>query len=181
MRRLLERYIPYSKGLNRTEFGFYLITLGAVLVILCITLYPFRFEQFGRIASVHQYVDGFGADEYSRCCKHLIYLEPLANIMLFIPFGFGLAGLGVRKLHIEMHPLLAVSLAALLLSLFVEFFQVFQPNRSPSLQDLLMNTIGGAAGYGVFPAVEEICCWRTDSQGAFRQLTLFVAKTSFYT
>ena len=49
-----------------------------------------------------------------------------------------------------MHPLLAVCLAAFLLSLFVEFFQVFQPKRSPSLQDLLMNTIGGAAGYGVF-------------------------------
>ena len=97
MRRLLERYLSFSQALSRTEFGFYLITLGAALVILCLTLYPFKFEQFGRIVAVHQYFDGFGADEYSRCCKHLIYLEPLANIIMFIPFGFGLARPGSKK------------------------------------------------------------------------------------
>ena len=150
MRQRLERYLPYSQALSRSEFGFYLIALGAALVIVCVTLYPFRFEQFGRILTIHQHFDGFGADEYSRCCKHLIYLEPLANIILFIPFGFGMAGLGIRRIRVDMHPLLAVVLAAFLLSLFVEILQVFQPQRSPSLQDLLMNSIGGAAGYGVF-------------------------------
>jgi glycopeptide antibiotics resistance protein len=74
----------------------------------------------------------------------------IGNILLFIPFGFGLTewfrdrGLGVVTSAI------AIVLISLGLSLSVEILQVFLPSRSPTLSDLLANSLGGLAGWSIF-------------------------------
>ena len=64
--------------------------------------------------------------------------DVLSNIILFAPFGLGLAALGVR-------PRRAI-LAGAALSLCIEFTQQFIPGRDPSLSDLVFNTTGTALG-----------------------------------
>jgi glycopeptide antibiotics resistance protein len=70
-------------------------------------------------------------------------LDFLANILLFVPFGLfaPFAGrLSVRR------RILLVALAGCLLSLSVEYYQVFCHGRLPTMTDVLANTLGAIAG-----------------------------------
>jgi hypothetical protein len=67
--------------------------------------------------------------------------ELLQNLILFIPFGIGVALCGVR-------PLRSVALGALL-SCSVEFAQQWIPGRDPSVGDIVCNTISTAVGVGL--------------------------------
>ena len=67
--------------------------------------------------------------------------ELLQNLILFIPFGVGLALAGVR-------PGVAMLLGAAL-SFSVEFAQQWIPGRDPSLGDLVCNTLSTTIGVGV--------------------------------
>lgn len=71
------------------------------------------------------------------------YFDVFANIALFYPFGLLLA----RRFSAG-RPARALALIALglVLSLGIEFFQVYCHNRHPSPVDLLTNTIGTALG-----------------------------------
>src|SRR5688500_2568333 len=62
--------------------------------------------------------------------------ELLQNLILFIPFGIGLALAGVPRLR-------SVALGALL-SFSVEFAQQWIPGRDPSVGDIVCNTISTA-------------------------------------
>lgn len=139
--------VRYAFTPGRSNRFYYLILMGGVVATLLITLYPFRFEQFSRVFTFYQYFDGFSSSGYSRCCKYLIYVEPLANIIMFVPFGFGLTGRINRTGNLLIKPLFLVLLLSFLFSFTIEFLQVFQPTRSPSLLDLAMNTTGGGLGY----------------------------------
>src|SRR5690606_5850890 len=74
--------------------------------------------------------------------------DGLSNILLFAPFGLGLALLGVR-------PRRAI-LAGAALSLCIEFTQQFIPGRDPSLSDLVFNTAGTALGVLVLRAAPRL-------------------------
>jgi glycopeptide antibiotics resistance protein len=133
----------------RIKRVFSVVILGSLAIVLYLSLYPFTFEQFGRIAHLPSYISGFRFPTYTRCCTHLAVLEPLANVLLYLPLGFGLAG---RHGQASARGLVILARALLLslgLSLMVEVLQVFQPWRSPSLADVLMNSLGGGLG-GLF-------------------------------
>jgi glycopeptide antibiotics resistance protein len=78
------------------------------------------------------------------------FLEPLFNLLLFLPFGIYLAyyfGSGLKK----------VILLSFLLSLFCEltqltglFFLYPRPYRLFDVNDLILNTLGGVCGYFVY-------------------------------
>lgn len=71
--------------------------------------------------------------------------ELIANVLLFVPFGYA----GARALRRELRgALLAVALAGLL-SLTVEGAQVFAHGRFPSATDLVANLAGAAVGAGL--------------------------------
>ena len=70
--------------------------------------------------------------------------DVLANIFLFVPFGFffgrALHGLSPKKLW-NFLLLLSATLSA-----SVEFFQVYCHNRNPSTTDICDNVLGAALG-----------------------------------
>ncbi|XHX76760.1 MAG: VanZ family protein [Stenomitos frigidus ULC029] len=76
--------------------------------------------------------------------------DALANILLFMPFGFGLAGWLQKKNGTRLNRLLVILLTSGGVSLTVEVLQVFLAARSPSYTDLLTNSIGGFLGFLIF-------------------------------
>ena len=67
------------------------------------------------------------------------------NISLFVPLGFFLP-----LVFIKMNTFLKVFLATLLVSLFFELFQLFTHTGFCDIDDLMLNTFGGAVGYAFF-------------------------------
>lgn len=107
--------------------------------ILCVTLFPFKFR-----------VDHFQHLDFwvRRFLKPTVDFDDLlANIVLFIPFGFGCTLVAVPKPGQLLRPLLVVLLWSLLLSSGVEFLQLFLTARNCSIVDILTNTIGGCLGF----------------------------------
>ncbi len=67
-------------------------------------------------------------------------VEAVANVVMFVPFGV-LVGL-----LLGMHRWWAVVLLALATSLTIETVQTVLPDRVPTAQDVVMNTLGAAVG-----------------------------------
>lgn len=70
-------------------------------------------------------------------------LDALANIALYIPFGFSYVQ---SRLHMRKGGVVTVALLAALLSVSCEFYQVFCHSRFPSMTDVTSNTVGGVIG-----------------------------------
>jgi glycopeptide antibiotics resistance protein len=70
--------------------------------------------------------------------------DVLANVALFIPFGFCL-GRAMVKAHRWKRVLLALVFSAVLSSA-VEYFQVYCHNRIPSTTDICTNVLGAVLG-----------------------------------
>jgi glycopeptide antibiotics resistance protein len=66
--------------------------------------------------------------------------EPVANVLLFVPLGAALQWGAGRDRRI------AAAVAAGLLSVAVETFQLYTHTRIPALPDLAVNTLGGWLG-----------------------------------
>lgn len=77
----------------------------------------------------------------------LALLEALANVAMFVPLGLLLPA------ATRWRPWVAVPAGAAF-STLIELSQLaFLPNRVPSIQDVVMNTLGAAVGAGVVLAV----------------------------
>ena len=66
------------------------------------------------------------------------------NILIFIPFGF------IVPMASERRSIFATAVGAVLLSLLIETIQLFTKVGSFDVDDLLLNAIGGVAGYFIF-------------------------------
>lgn len=64
-------------------------------------------------------------------------IEPLANVLLFIPFGYAAARLGRSRLLL---------LAPFVLTLAIELAQIVLPDRASDPRDLVANAIGAGIG-----------------------------------
>jgi hypothetical protein len=87
---------------------------------------------------------GPGAEPSFGCivCGERGLADAIVNVILFVPLGAGLALLGTR--------VRGAVLGGALASALVEFAQLTViPGRDPSVGDLLFNTLGTVAGYGV--------------------------------
>lgn len=70
--------------------------------------------------------------------------QAIANILMFLPLGFifPIAFTKMRKLW-------STTICMMLFSFLIEFIQYFV-GRSADIDDLMLNTLGGILGYGVF-------------------------------
>ena len=120
------------------------ILIAAIVGILFLTLYPFRFginrHQLGHISPY--LLDGWG--------KGYRPLDVFLNILLFVPFGFGLAE-KLRERGKSRIAALGMTLAAgALLSYTVEFLQFNIPFRDSRWEDVLTNSTGSIVGFLLF-------------------------------
>ena len=84
-------------------------------------------------------------------------LEAVANIVMFVPFGV-LVGLLLRR------PWWGVVLLGCGTSVLIETVQRWLPTRYPTVQDVVMNTLGTVVGVGVLALVLRERARRADER-----------------
>jgi VanZ family protein len=120
------------------------ILILAVAGILFLTLHPFSFD-FGRYLPRPLFpfsLGGWG--------QKIGPLEDFLNVLLFVPYGFGLAE-KLRERGASRIATFGVTLAAgALLSYAVELLQIYIPQRDSGWEDVLTNSFGGVVGAMLF-------------------------------
>jgi VanZ family protein len=127
-------FCPPAHGSTAAQWAPRIILLSLVVIIVS-TLYPFKFVF---------------TEPSSLLSKGTSKLDVLANIVLFVPLGFGLASaLALRKSN-PFTKFLAVLLLGGGLSLSIEILQTFLPGRDSTLWDVITNTTGTGVGFWLF-------------------------------
>lgn len=124
--------LPASSWSNR-------ILLLATAGILFLTMYPFRF-------SFHLLPHGASPFVLGKSVKRASYMDAVLNVMLFVPFGFGLAA----KLRERGKSTLVILITALatgaVFSYAIEFLQLYIPERDSGWEDVFTNGSGSLLG-----------------------------------
>jgi len=120
------------------------ILLLATAGILFLTLYPFRFD-------FHAAVAGGGSPFLlGRSEKTPGLFDVFLNVLLFIPFGFGLAA-RLRECGKSRAFTFALALATgALFSYGIEFLQIYVPPRDSGWEDIFTNTSGSVTGFALY-------------------------------
>ena len=120
------------------------ILILSLLGIAYLTLFPFQFQFDGNPAyRVSPFFLGMNE-------KPVRYLDIFLNVLLFIPFGFGLSTqLRKRGRSPWLSFLLALVFGAFT-SYTVEFLQLFIPQRDSGWEDVFSNTMGSVTGFILF-------------------------------
>ena len=137
-----------------------LITLGALALNLWLRLTPFDFVWDGRLP-------------WERLSLGPLTLRDVPlNVLLFVPLGFGLAGLirnhrlhRFHRLEEKICEICVICGSLLLLSLVLETAQLFLPARAPSVADVVANGLGALLG---------VCLYRAWAMGVGRALRRYV-------
>ena len=116
---------------------FLILVIFSILVVLVATLYPFNFALPDNI-SKRELVNSFDNNSF--------FSDQVNNVLLFLPFGFGLTGLLQGKKTKLILQLIAVTLASAGLSSTVELLQIMVPSRTPTPADIFNNSFGGFLG-----------------------------------
>jgi len=117
--------------------------------ILFLTLYPFRFSLHASPQlSGYPFLLVSGGKSSGPFAAFL-------NILLFVPFGFGLSQKLREKGRSQTSILLLTTLAGAFLSYCIEFAQIYIPTRDSGWEDVFTNSMGAVAGYFTFALVGE--------------------------
>ncbi len=150
-------YVLKQKGgiMRKVQWG----TAVLLAIYMCILAYVCFFsEGYGRTA-----VDGYHYNlipfrEIMRFYTYREYvgfsafmLNLFGNVLAFAPFGFA-----VPVLSRMNRRFVNVAWLTFILSLTIELLQLMLKVGSFDVDDLLLNTLGGMIGYGVFFAVNHI-------------------------
>jgi VanZ like family len=120
------------------------ILLLGLMGILFLTLYPFRFVSSQRLPAntLPFLLDGWGKDSGP--------FNVFLNVLLFVPFGFGVAGKFRERGKPGLAALGSALAAGALLSYSIEFLQFYIPTRDSGWEDVLTNSSGSVAGCLLF-------------------------------
>jgi hypothetical protein len=135
------------------------ILLLATTTILFLTLYPFRFD-------FHAVVPGGGSPFLlGRSLKAAGLLDVVLNVLLFVPFGFGLAA-KLRERGKSRAFTLALALAAgALFSYCIEFLQLYIPPRNSGWEDVFTNGSGSVVGFILYELLgKRVLDWMSDCE-----------------
>lgn len=112
------------------------LAIGGLGLILAATLFPFNFSapQLSPIEVITHFNESGNL------------IDQIGNIGLFVPFGFGIAGLMLRQGRTRWQAVLIAGLISTSLSTLVELLQFFLPARTPTITDIVTNSLGGLTG-----------------------------------
>jgi len=127
------------------------LTAGMVVLIVYGSLYPFHFKPGAMGLGFGQALDQLS---WARADRG----DRLSNVLLYMPLGFCLY-LSVHRRFGRRLSALAATLLGALLSLSMEFSQVYVSVRVPSLMDLSLNTSGTVLGVAAGLAWGTIAGW----------------------
>jgi glycopeptide antibiotics resistance protein len=120
------------------------ILIAAFAGILFLTLFPFRFVLATKLPSNSSpFLLGHGP-------KIAGQLDVFLNILLFVPFGFGLSEKLREKRKSWGHTFALALLAGALFSYTIEFLQIYIPSRDSGWEDVFTNSAGAVAGFFLF-------------------------------
>ena len=120
------------------------ILILSLIGIAYLTFFPFRFD----FAAVHP--PNTSPFLLGPPVKHTEHVSVFLNVLLFVPFGFGLSG-QLRKRGVGQGRALVVALAAgAIASYTVELLQFYIPTRNSGWDDITPNTAGAVVGFLLF-------------------------------
>jgi glycopeptide antibiotics resistance protein len=118
--------------------------IAAITGILFLTLFPFRFDFQSRpLGSPWPFLLGSGI-------KTSGPLDVFLNVLLFVPFGFGLAEKLREKKVSRLATLLIVWAAGAIFSYAIELAQFYMPMRDSGWEDVVSNSTGSLVGFFSF-------------------------------
>ncbi|HEV7967685.1 MAG TPA: VanZ family protein [Candidatus Acidoferrales bacterium] len=138
------------------------ILILSLLGIAYLTLFPFRFD-FSVSFVLHRIPFLLGTSE-----KRSGPLDIFLNVLLFVPFGFGVCAELRKRGESRWASLLLALAAGAGVSYVVELLQFYIPARDSGWEDVITNTAGSVAGFVLFEVcggavLEELSKW----EGAF--------------
>jgi len=137
------------------------ILILSLLGIAYLTLFPFKFD-FTATYIFHRSPFLLGMS-----VKRVMYLDFFLNVLLFVPFGFGVSAQACKRGGSRWTSLLLALLAGAGVSYAVEVLQFYIPARGSGWEDVISNTMGSAAGFFLFElcggAIVEMMSKREDS------------------
>ncbi len=135
---------PAPPGLSRHPAAAWWGVAAAIVFIVYETTMPFDFHFTAaqwRAGLARSALDLFG----SRGRDLFGLADTVGNLLLFVPLGFFLALAPLAARFRQFRPWL-LALLAMALSAAVETSQLFSPRRYTQTSDVLLNTVGAAAG-----------------------------------
>lgn len=129
--------------MNRKIVNFLFISY--VLFVVYNTLIPFTFDY--SVSDFPKLLDKVVWNPLVGERGHISLTDLAGNVILFIPFGFFLYM--VFYSHVRRHPIFWSVVLGALLSLFIEFVQLFIQSRNTAPHDFINNTIGSFLGAGI--------------------------------
>jgi VanZ like family len=135
------------------------VLLLSLAGIFFLTLYPFRFvhEESTRFLFPLS-LNGWGKGDSG-------VLDVFLNVLLFVPFGFGLAEKLRERGKSKIAALLTTYMCGALLSYLVEFLQIYIPPRDSGWGDVITNSAGALVGAWMFEAAgDPIVAWFSERE-----------------
>jgi glycopeptide antibiotics resistance protein len=123
------------------------ILILSLLGIAYLTLFPFKFD-FTATFVFHR-----SPFLLQSSVKRVMYLDFFLNVLLFVPFGFGVSAQACKRGGNRWVSLLLALLAGAGVSYTVEVLQFYIPARDSGWEDVISNTMGSVAGFLLF----ELC------------------------
>lgn len=136
------------------------LAAGILFVLYFIVLFYFLFfsEEMGRVSDRVYHYNLVPFKEIVRFVKHwealgirAVLLNIVGNMAAFLPFGAFLPIFSAR-----CRKLLMTAFYSLELSLLVELLQLVFRVGSFDVDDLLLNTLGGVAGFLIYKCISDI-------------------------
>lgn len=121
------------------------ILILAVAGILFLTLYPFRIDFHTPDGIRYPFLLG-------KSLKTAGFYDAFLNVLLFTPFGFGLAEELRERGKSRSFTFVAVLIAGACFSYAIEFLQIYIPERDSGWEDVFTNSSGAVVGCLLFDA-----------------------------
>src|ERR1700683_5436649 len=122
----------------------------AIAGILFLTLFPFVF-------AFHTKLPGNDSPFLLQSgLKGVGWIDDFLNVMLFVPFGFGLAARFRPRGKSSGFTLILSLAAGAMLSYGIEFLQNYIPSRDAGWHDIITNTTGSVVGFALFELAGKV-------------------------